>query len=145
MTIYCPVHYCKERPFIRWCKIEAHECVPLDNSKAEWNSTVFILKFFAIHQNDSGMYRCQAVTANFFSESNEIKVIVEGEAPALLKSPFKQMDSMYRKVHSCCTMASLNKFVWCRRNSTRSVVLVLTTFFMLLSCFSVLGKEQIKK
>lgn len=85
--------------------------MPLDDSKAEWNSTVFTLKFFAIHQNDSGMYRCQAATGNFFSESNEIKVIVEGEAPLLQKSPFKQMDSVYRKVHSCCTMAFPNKFV----------------------------------
>ncbi|XP_068549335.1 B- and T-lymphocyte attenuator isoform X1 [Anas acuta] len=94
LTIYCPVHYCKERPLIQWCKIEAHECVLLDNSKAEWNSTVFILKFFAIHKNDSGMYRCQAVTGNFFSESNEIKVIVEEKSENVITTSSENTTSI---------------------------------------------------
>ncbi|XP_035396485.2 B- and T-lymphocyte attenuator [Cygnus atratus] len=94
LIIYCPVRYCKERPFIQWCKIEAHGCVLLDDSKAEWNSTVFTLKFFAIHQNDSGMYRCQAAMGNFLSKSNEIKVIVEEKSENIITTSSENTTSI---------------------------------------------------
>ncbi|NXL86484.1 BTLA protein, partial [Alectura lathami] len=99
LVIHCPVRYCKERPVMQWCKIEEDGCVLLNDSAAQWESNNFTLEFSLINQNDSGTYHCQAALGTSFSESHGIKVIVEGESP--LKSPFKQMDSMYRKAHSC--------------------------------------------
>ncbi|XP_062428616.1 B- and T-lymphocyte attenuator [Rhea pennata] len=82
LVIYCPVHYCKERPVMQWCKIEGNECVLLKESKVEWKtSKKFILEFFSIHHNDSGTYRCRATVGTLSSESHGIRVIVE-EKPA---------------------------------------------------------------
>ena len=97
---------------MQWCKIEVATCVQLKEGKAEWKSNVFTLEVFFVHQNDSGLYHCRAIADNFSSESHGIKVIVEGEAPILRKSPFKQKDAMYRKAHACWTMASSNMFDW---------------------------------
>ncbi|NXK05407.1 BTLA protein, partial [Herpetotheres cachinnans] len=128
LIIACPVHYCKQQPDMQWCKIEVATCVQLKEAKTKWESNVFTLEIFSVHQNDSGVYRCRATVDNLSSESHGIRVTVEGEAPILRKSPFKQKDAMYRKAHACRTMASPN-------HST--AVLVCTTFFMLLSCLLV--------
>ncbi|XP_064378269.1 B- and T-lymphocyte attenuator isoform X3 [Dromaius novaehollandiae] len=82
LIIHCPVHYCKERPVMQWCKIEGNECVLLKESKVEWKTNKkFILEFFSIHHNDSGTYRCRATVGTLSSESHGIRVIVE-EKPA---------------------------------------------------------------
>ncbi|KAF1398008.1 B- and T-lymphocyte attenuator, partial [Spheniscus humboldti] len=112
LIIKCPFRYCKKKPLMQWCKIEADECVLLKESEAEGNSNVFTLEFFSVNQNDSGIYRCRAIVDEFSSESHGIKVIVEGEAPMLGKSPFKQKGATYRKAHACWMMGSPNMFVW---------------------------------
>ncbi|XP_009673340.1 B- and T-lymphocyte attenuator isoform X2 [Struthio camelus] len=82
LVIYCPVHYCQERPAVQWCKIEGNECMLLKESKAEWKANnKFILEFFSVHHNDSGTYRCRATAGTLSSESHGIRVIVE-EKPA---------------------------------------------------------------
>ncbi|XP_025897449.1 B- and T-lymphocyte attenuator [Nothoprocta perdicaria] len=82
LVIYCPVHYCKERPVMKWCKIEGNECVLLKDSKVLWRThKKFILEFFSIHHNDSGTYRCRATAGTYASESHGIRVVVE-EKPA---------------------------------------------------------------
>lgn len=102
LDIDCPVHYCKEKPVMQWCKIDANAiCVELKESKIEWNSKVFTLKFFSVHQNDSGIYRCRAIGKNFSSESHGINVIIEGEAHILWKSPFKWKDATHIQKSSC--------------------------------------------
>uniref|UniRef100_A0A8D0FSV0 Ig-like domain-containing protein n=1 Tax=Strix occidentalis caurina TaxID=311401 RepID=A0A8D0FSV0_STROC len=83
LIICCPVHYCKKKPVMEWCKIEVATCVQLKEGKAEWKSNVFTLEIFSVHQNDSGLYRCRAIVDKYSSESHGIKVIVEGETPMI--------------------------------------------------------------
>lgn len=68
---------------MQWCKMEVDKCVQLKEGKAEWTSNVFTLEFFAVHQNDSGCYRCEAKADNFSTVSHGIEVIVEGETSIL--------------------------------------------------------------
>ncbi|XP_065691762.1 B- and T-lymphocyte attenuator [Patagioenas fasciata] len=81
LIIDCPVHYCKKKPVMQWCKLEEATCILVKEGKAEWKSKMFTLEFFSVHQNDSGLYRCRAIEDNLHSESHGITVIVE-ENPA---------------------------------------------------------------
>lgn len=83
MIIDCPVHYCKKKPVMQWCKLEEATCILVKEGKAEWKSKMFTLEFLSVHQNDSGLYRCRAIEDNLHSESHAITVIVEGETPIL--------------------------------------------------------------
>ncbi|XP_050765300.1 B- and T-lymphocyte attenuator [Gymnogyps californianus] len=84
LIIDCPVHYCKKKPVMQWCKIEVATCVQLKEGKAEWKSNVFTLEVFFVHQNDSGLYHCRAIADNFSSESHGIKVIVEEKSANII-------------------------------------------------------------
>ncbi|CAM9672929.1 unnamed protein product [Bubo scandiacus] len=84
LIICCPVHYCKKKPVMEWCKIEVATCVQLKEGKTEWKSNVFTLEIFSVHQNDSGLYRCRAIVDKYSSESHGIKVIVEEKSANII-------------------------------------------------------------
>ncbi|XP_074015119.1 B- and T-lymphocyte attenuator [Numenius arquata] len=77
LIIHCPVHYCKKKPVMQWCKMEEATCVQLKEGKTEWKINVFTLEVISVHQKDSGCYRCQIVGDNLLSVSHGIEVIVE--------------------------------------------------------------------
>jgi len=132
---------------MQWCKLEVDTCVLLKEGKTGWKSNVFTLQFFSIHQNDSGTYRCRAIEDNFSSESHGIKVIVEGRH-LYYERALKRSD-LFKNKRKPRTGKLMHAERWllptCLPGST--VVLVLTTFFVLLCCLLVLGKgkNKIKK
>ncbi|XP_059576498.1 B- and T-lymphocyte attenuator [Alligator mississippiensis] len=82
-TIECPVKYCHEKPSMSWCKVEGNDCLPLQTRETytKWTEdTIFVLTFSSVHRNDSGLYRCQAISGNISSVSHSVNVtILEGD------------------------------------------------------------------
>lgn len=101
-TIECPVKYCHEKPSMSWCKVEGNDCLPLQTRETytKWTEdTIFVLTFSSVHRNDSGLYRCQAISGNISSVSHSVNVTILGKFLRLLYCEgllFIQIDLKYK-------------------------------------------------
>uniref|UniRef100_A0A8C3KKJ0 Uncharacterized protein n=1 Tax=Calidris pygmaea TaxID=425635 RepID=A0A8C3KKJ0_9CHAR len=80
LIVRCPVHYCKRKPVMPWCKMEEATCVQLKEGKTKWKINVFTLEVISVHQKDNGCYRYQTVGDNLLSVSHGIEATVEAGA-----------------------------------------------------------------
>uniref|UniRef100_A0A8D0G3M0 B and T lymphocyte associated n=1 Tax=Sphenodon punctatus TaxID=8508 RepID=A0A8D0G3M0_SPHPU len=94
LIINCTVSMtnCQNKPNMKWCKLHGNDCLPLEDRNktcAKWTSqNIYVLKFLSIYQNDSGRYRCVAVSGdNQESPSHSINVTVSERAENATRNP----------------------------------------------------------
>ncbi|XP_077198309.1 B- and T-lymphocyte attenuator [Paroedura picta] len=79
--IKCPVIYCQNKPEIKWYKKIDNSSLLLHSEQRHtftWIAdNVFVLNFSSVHQNDSGLYRCESISGIQKDTSHYINVTVQ--------------------------------------------------------------------